>query len=143
MKGEKTTKRGPVRPSCTCTRGLRPLNTFSGWSLADQIKSVPADTGKNAEVWLGAVVLLARRRSRQPGCFASGESQGIIRRGKFFSPSDFPGLSWARSPLTFRNPGAAGGACLLIPATLFRQLRVQGDHPPGGVWGETPAFPSC
>ena len=65
MKGEKTTKRGPVRPSCTCTRGLRPLDPFSGWYLADQIKSVPADTEKNTEVWLGSVVLLARRMNRR------------------------------------------------------------------------------
>ena len=25
-----TTERGPMRPSCTCTRGLRPLDPFSG-----------------------------------------------------------------------------------------------------------------
>ena len=38
--------------------------------------------------------------SRQPGCFASGESRGRIRRESSLSLSDFPGLSWARSPQT-------------------------------------------
>ena len=28
-----TTKRGPVRPSCTCTKGLRPLDSNSGYFL--------------------------------------------------------------------------------------------------------------
>ena len=51
------------------------------------------------------------------------------------SPWDFPLLSWARSPQTFRNPSAAGGTCLLTPTTLFRQLRVQGGHRPGAGLG--------
>ena len=51
------------------------------------------------------------------------------------SPSDVPGLSWARSPQTFRNPSAAGGTCLLLSTTLFRQLRVQGPQDPGAGLG--------
>ena len=59
-----------------------------------------------------------------------------------FFPSDFPGLSWTRSPQTFRNPSAAGGACLIIPTMLFRQLRVQGPQNLGWVLGRiAPAFP--
>ena len=88
-----TTRRGPVRPSCTCTKGLRPLDSNSGNCLNDKANLVPVEVGRNAEDWLGAVVLLARRRSRQPGCFASGESQGIIRREKFTFPLRmFPGF---------------------------------------------------
>ena len=96
---------------------------------------VPADSWRNAEVRLGAVVLLARRRSRQPGCKASGESQGIIRRGKFTFPLGFSWLSWARSPQTFRHPSAPGGTCLLIPTKLFCQLWVQGPQDPGAGLG--------
>ena len=51
------------------------------------------------------------------------------------SPSDVPGLSWARSPQTFRNPSAAGATCLLLSTTLFRQLRVQGPQDPGAGLG--------
>ena len=51
------------------------------------------------------------------------------------SPADVPGLSWVRSPQTFRNPNASGGARLLIPTMLIRKLRVQGDHPPGAGLG--------
>ena len=56
-------------------------------------------------------------------------------RGKFIFPSVVPGLSWARSPQTFRHPSAPGEACLLIPAMLFRQLRVQGPQDPGAGLG--------
>ena len=129
-----------MRPSCTCTKRLRLLDLNSGNCMNCKIYLFPAGAWRDAEDGLGAIVLLARRRSRQPGCFASGESQGRIRRGKFTFPWDFPGLSWARSPQTFRNPSAAGGACLSIPTKQVRQLRVQGGHRPGGVWGETPSF---
>ena len=83
---------------------------------------------------------LSLRRTPPTRMLSIRGKPGNHPQGKIFSPSDVPGLSWARSLQTFRNPSAAGGACLLIPASLFRQLRVQGDHPPGGVWGETPAF---
>ena len=51
------------------------------------------------------------------------------------SPSDVPGLSWARSPQTFRHHSAAGGVCMFHPTTLFFQLRVQGGHRPGAGLG--------
>ena len=44
---------------------------------------------------------------------------------------------------TSRNPSASGGGCRFIPTALYRQVRVQGDHPPGGAWGETPALSCC
>ena len=78
-----------MRPPYPRTRGLRPLDPFSGYSLTDRIKLVPTVSERNAEDELGAVVLLARRRSRQPGCKASGESQGIIRRGQCTFPLGF------------------------------------------------------
>ena len=55
--------------------GLRPWTRNSGCCLMGITILVPAGAWRNAEVRLGAVVLLARRRSRQPGCFASGESR--------------------------------------------------------------------
>ena len=72
---------------------------------------------------------------RQPGCKASGESPGKIRGESLLSPWDFPGLSGARSPLTFRNPNASGGNCRFIPAAIFRHMRVQGPQDPGAGLG--------
>ncbi len=54
-----------MRPSCTCTRGMIPLDPFSGNCLTDRIELVPTVTERNAEVWHGAVVLLARRMNRR------------------------------------------------------------------------------
>ena len=71
-----------MRPSCTCTRRFHLLDLNSGNCMNDIIDLIPAEARRIAEVWLDAMMLLARRRSRQPECFASGESQGIIRRGK-------------------------------------------------------------
>ena len=76
-----------------------------------------------------------------PDALHPGKARESSAGESLLSPSDVPGLSWARSPQTFRNPNAPGGACLLIPVTLFRPLRVQGGHHPGWGLGRTaPAF---
>ena len=93
-----------MQPSCTCTRRFHLLDLNSGNCLIGKESLVPADSGRNAEVWLGAVVLLARRRSRQPGCFASGESQGIIRRGKFTFPLGCSRAFLGQKPSNFPSP---------------------------------------
>ena len=50
----------------------------------------PLLLGEPEEARLDAVVLLARRlKAAKPGCFASGESQGKIRRGKLAFPLGF------------------------------------------------------
>ena len=98
-----------MRPPYPRTRGLRPLDPFSGYCLTEGIKLVSTVAERNAEDELGAVVLLARRRSRQPGCKASGEIQGIIPREKFTFSLGFSRLSWARNLQTFRSPSVAGG----------------------------------
>ena len=90
-----------MRPPNPRTRGLRPLDPFSGYCLTEGIELVSTVAERNAEDELGAVVLLARRRSRQPGCFASGESQGIIRRGKFTFPLGFSQAFLGQKPSNF------------------------------------------
>ena len=52
-----------------------------------------------------------------PDALHPGKARESSAGESLLSPSDVPGLSWARSPQTFRNPSAAGGACLLIPTT--------------------------
>ena len=71
----------------------------------------------------------------QPGCEASGESQGIIPRKKRAFSLGFSRLSWARSRQAFVNPSAAGGACSMYSCKPLRQVRVQGDHLPGRGFG--------
>ena len=79
---------------------------------------------------------------RHPGCKASGERLGLIRRESLLSPWDYPRRSGARSPLSSLTSNASGGNCLLIPIMLFRQMWVQGVQPPGWGLGRTaPAFP--
>jgi len=54
------------------------------------------------EANLHVVVLLARRlKAAKPGCFASGESQGIIRRGKFTFPLGFSQAFLGQKPSNF------------------------------------------
>ena len=103
---------------------------------------VPAVARKNVEDWLGTVALLDRRPSdANPDAKHPGKARESSVGESLLSPSDVPGLSWARSPQTFRSPSAAGGFCMLIPAMFIRQLRVQGPQDPGWGLGRTaPAF---
>ena len=54
-----------MRPPNPRTRGLRPLDPFSGYCLTEGIELVPTVAERNAEVWLDAVMLLARRMNRR------------------------------------------------------------------------------
>ncbi len=77
-----------------------------------------------------------------PDALHPGKARESSVGESLLSPTDFPRLSWARSPQTFRTPSAAGGACLLIPTMFIRQLRVQGPQDPGwGLGRIAPAFP--
>ena len=100
--------------------------------------------GRNAEVWPGAVVLLARRRSRQPGCFASGESQGIIRRGKFTFPLGCSRAFLGQKPSTFSSPPARQAE--LVCFSQLRKIAYCGSRVLRtlvGVWGEQPQRSFC
>ena len=63
--------------------------------------------------------------SRQPGCFASGESRRRIRGGKFTFPSDFPGFLGPEAH-KLSSPQATGGRCRFFPVVFVRQVWVQG-----------------
>ena len=63
--------------------------------------------------------------SRQPGCFASGESRRRIRGGKFTFPSDFPGFLGPEAH-KLSSPQATGGRCRFFPGVFVRQVWVQG-----------------
>ena len=54
------------------------------------------------ENMLVIIMLLARRPlDANPGCKASGESQGMIRRGKFTFPLGFSRAFWGQKPSNF------------------------------------------
>ena len=103
-------------PQDHCPGASALLDLNSGYCLICNICLVPVDAGRNTEVRLRAVVLLARRPSdANPDAKHPGKARESSVGESFLSPSDVPRLFWARSPLTFRNPSAAGGACLPIP----------------------------
>ena len=76
--------------------------------------------------------------SRQPGCKASGESQGIIRRESSLSLSDFPGLSMGQKPTNDRLPKQMADVAVFFPWPLFAKYGSRGIIPLVGVWGEQP-----
>ena len=107
-----------MRPPYPCTKGFHPLDSNSGYYLNFEISLVPAVAWRNAEDWLGIVVLLARRpMDASPDALHPGKARESSEMENSFSFSDVPGLSWARSLQTFRHPNAAGGACLLTSTT--------------------------
>ncbi len=64
-----------------------------------------------------------------PDALHPGKARESSAGESLLSPSDFPRLSWARSPQTFRNPSATAGTCILCS---LKQLRLNGsrDEPP-------------
>ena len=150
-----------MRPSCTCTRRFHLLDLNSGYGLDWKISLVPADAWRNVEVWLDAVALLARRRSRQPGCFASGESLGKSEGESKLSPADyslaFPGCEasgLAASPpgqkhndakSDFRVPPSISGnqADLLIQAVSATEVQEMKSPGAGARGPHRPSLRLC
>ena len=88
--------------------------------------------GDTVEVKLDAVVLLARRLSAaNPGCKASGESLGIIRRGKFTFPCGFSLAFLGQKPSNFPKPKRNTRNKYHFTYHYLRQEWVQGGHRPG------------
>ena len=80
-----------MRPSCTCTRRFHLLDLSSGYCLHWKNCLVPADMGRNAEVWLDAVVLLARRPSdANPDALHPGKARESSEGESELSPRMFP-----------------------------------------------------
>ena len=118
--------------------GLRPWTRNSGLDKICRIGLVPAVAGWNADDLLDAVVLLARRRSRQSGCKASGkarkkrwgkESLLYAHSARLYRVKPKREPAWLRLSFpqrfslaflgqklhTSRNPSASGGGCRFIP----------------------------
>ena len=76
----------------------------------------------------GLATIEPAERRRHPGCKASGESKGKSQGESLLSPWDFPLLSWARSPQTFRNPSETGGSSLFFQLAISPKW-VQGPWP--------------
>jgi len=113
---------------CPGASALLDLN--SGNCLNDKVSLVPAEAGRNAEVWLGAVVLLARRQSRQPGCFASGESQGINRRGKFTFPCGCSRAFLGQKPSNYPLPQRTRRSLFAYLKSVISPVAGPGQSPP-------------
>ena len=169
-----TTERGPLRPSCTCTRGQGP------WTLLGDIASWEEKTASAS--FNGSTESLRASGPRKPGktpggerafplgffqafpgCFASGMAASFRRLNRRKSAQRTllvsPDLTADEIPATgghrrFVRPRSHNVTKLaILPINSGRLLsrwtrqhppmRVQGDHPPGQVWAESPAYPLC
>ena len=102
--------------------------------LLDELKKTlfPLLLGDTGNARHHAVVLLARRLSAaNPGCKASGESLGIIRRGKFTFPCGFSLAFLGQKPSNFPKPKRNTRNKYRFTYQYLRQEWVQGGHRPG------------
>ncbi len=117
-------------------QGMIPCTLSCGYYLTRKENRFPLLLRRNVQ--LAVVVLLARPPlAANPDAKHPGKARENPRRKARF-PLGFSRLSWARSHHTFVNPSAAGGACSIYPYKPLRQVRVQGDHLPGGARGNAP-----
>ena len=73
--------------------------------------------------------LLARRRRRQPGCKASGESKGNPEGESSLFPSGFPLLSLGQKPTNFSYPQRNWRKQFFLPNLQYRLKGSRGLRP--------------
>ena len=103
----------------------------------------PLDHFPGASALLDLIMKMSCRRcasgpaaeSRQPGCKASGESRGRIRRESSLSLSDFPRLSMGQKPTNDRLPKQMADVAAFFPGSLFAKYGSRGFNPLAQVWG--------
>ena len=168
------TGRGPLRPSCTCTRGQGPWTPLGDIASLEEKTASASFAGVTESLWASG----PRKQGKIPGgerafplgffqaftgCFASGKatlSAGSIVASPHSGHCSFRLIS---PPMKFPPQAVIGGssgpeaitspsrlsfqstACVrsLVRLTSILLRGVQGDHPPGQVWAESPAFPLC
>ena len=89
--------------------------------------------------------------SRQPGCFASGESRENPGEESLLSSWGlFPGFLWARSPQTFITPTQQAKLVRYIQSSNFARRGSRGIMPLAQVWARgapsvtpSPQIPIC
>ena len=119
------------------TRGMMPLDPALAEVVDAVVKRFPAADWKERPS-LTRCASGPAAESGQPGCKASGESQGIIPRKKRAFSLGFSRLSWARSLHTIVKPSAAGGGCLVFPMYSLRLRESRGRRPlVGGLGAES------
>ena len=136
-----TTGRGPLRPSCTCTRGQGPLDPFRRYcklGKKDCFRQFRWGYEKFVGFWpKKARKILRGRASFPPGVFPDFHRMLCIREGDFVAG---PEAIMAPSRVYFLS---TADVCFFVRPSSFRLCGVQGDHPPGQVWAESPAYPLC
>ncbi len=84
-----------------------------------------------------------RRYAASPEGLLSGGKAGNNRSGRACSSlAVFPAFHCALGPSCCRVPISYSGTLFEVNVNIVPQPRVQGDHPPGGVWGRAPGTPS-
>ena len=135
------TGRGPLRPSCTCTRGQGPWTHLGDIASLEEKNASASFAGVTESLWASGP-----RKSGKNTLEKARFPQGIFPR---LSPDALhPGWRLRR-----RARSHNGTKQDILPINsghlLSRQIkqhppmRVQGDHPLGQVWAESPAYPLC
>ena len=134
---KETTERGPLRPSCTCTRGQGPWTHLGEIASLEEKTASASFAGVTKSLWASGP-----RKTRE-----------ILRGRASFPPQDFPCFPrmlciWEgvfdAGPEAITSPSrvyllSTAGVCFLAVSSGIRLCGVQGDHPPGQVWAESPA----
>ena len=174
IKGKKqqkgTTGRGPLRPSCTCTRGQGPWTHLGDIARLEQKAASASFAGVTESLWASgprkAREILRGKASSPPQVFPCFPRMLCIRDGDSFrrlNRRKSAQRTLLVSPdLTADEISATGGHRRFVRARCYNvtqpgipsinsarllsrrimqhpPMRVQGDHPPGQVWAESPA----
>ena len=122
-------------------QGPRPLDPFRRYcklGKADYFRQFRWGYGKFVGFW-------PKESKEKP----EGESELSPSGFSLLSPDALhPGWRLRRRARSHNvtKPGiflSTAGARILVLPYCFRLCGVQGDHPPGQVWAESPAFPLC
>ncbi len=90
-------------------------------------------------MWLGTVVLLARRPlDANPDALHPGKAGEQSAGESLLSPSDFPGLSWARSPKLSVTPAQHAEHLGLLQSCSIARSGSRASGPGAGLGARSP-----
>ena len=119
-----------MRPSCTCTRRFHLLDLNSGYCLICNFCLLPADVWRNAKVWLGTVVLLARRlKAANPDALHPGKAWENPEGKVNFPLGIFPAFL-GQKPSNFSYPQRGRRSMSAYPENVISPVAGPGRSPP-------------
>ena len=134
--GRAKTKQGAYSAPCTPEPG-----DFASWtSIAEtacEKKSAwfPLKPGRTRKSGMAPLCFWPGVEAANPDAKHPGKAREESAGESLLSPSDFPGLSWARSPQTFRNPSVSGERCRFSYQRNFASCGSRVLRTLAQVWG--------